>query len=97
MNVQFSGEAGVTYRIEATDDLRRGRWEAVGTFVAGPDGGILYDEVPRESAAWKRYLQKFDEQETEMDQLHERLKSLQQQEHDRRVTYEEYLTNLTVE
>ena len=34
--------------------------------------------------------------ETEMDQLHEKLKSLQQQEHEQRVAYEEYLSNLTV-
>jgi hypothetical protein len=51
-------------------------------------------EVPKESEAYKRYLTKFDDQEKEMDTLHAQLKSLQEQEHAKRVTYETFLQNI---
>jgi hypothetical protein len=51
-------------------------------------------EVPKEAEAYKRYLAKFDEQEKEMDSLHSQLKQLQEQEHAKRVTYENYLSNI---
>jgi hypothetical protein len=51
-------------------------------------------EVPKEAEAYKRYLAKFDEQEKEMDALHSQLKQLQEQEHAKRVTYENYLSNI---
>ena len=54
-------------------------------------------EMPRESKAYTRYLEKFDQQEKEMDSLHANLKSLQQQEFQKKVAYEEFLKNLSVE
>ncbi len=54
-------------------------------------------EVPKESKAYKTYLTKFDEQETEMTSLHEKLKEMQKQEEVSRKHYEEFLSNLTVE
>ncbi len=54
-------------------------------------------EVPKESKAYKTYLTKFDEQETEMTSLHEKLKEMQKQEEVSRKRYEEFLSNLTVE
>ena len=52
-------------------------------------------EVPKESEAYKRYLDKFDVQEKEMDSLHAQLKQLQEQEYVKRVTFETYLSNLS--
>ena len=54
-------------------------------------------EVPKESEAYKRYLTKFDEQEKEMDDLHAKLKELQENEHKTRVAYDNYLSNMTVD
>ena len=51
-------------------------------------------EVPKESEAYKRYLDKFDVQEKEMDTLHAKLKAFQEIEHATRVTYETFLTNI---
>lgn len=54
-------------------------------------------EVPKESEAYKRYLDKFDVQEKEMDTLHAKLKEQQEQEYTTRVAYENFLRNITVE
>lgn len=54
-------------------------------------------EVPKESEAYKTYLQKFDEQEKEMTSLHEGLKKLQGQEATLRAAYDNYLVNITAE
>ncbi len=54
-------------------------------------------EVPKESKAYKTYLAKFDEQETEMTSLHEKLKQMQKQEEISHRNYEQYLNNLTIE
>ncbi len=54
-------------------------------------------QVPPTSAAYKRYLDKFDSQETEIEKLQEQIKKLQEQEHQQRKAYEEYLAYLTVE
>jgi len=52
-------------------------------------------EVPKDSEAYTRYLKKFDDQETEMDDLHGKLKVQQELEHATRVTYENFLTNIS--
>lgn len=49
------------------------------------------------TAVYKRYLEKFDKQETEIEQLQARIKEAQQAEHQQRKEYEAYLTGLTVE
>jgi hypothetical protein len=54
-------------------------------------------EVPRDSDAYKRYIEKFDEQESEMDALHAKLKALQATDHQKQVAYEDYLKNLSAE
>ncbi len=54
-------------------------------------------EVPKESEAYKRYLEKFDVQEKEMDSLHAKLKDQQEQEYKARVAYENFLRNITLD
>ncbi len=51
-------------------------------------------EVPKDSEAYQRYLKKFDDQEKEMDTLHTKLKSFQEQEHAARIAYETFLQNI---
>jgi hypothetical protein len=53
--------------------------------------------VPPDSAAYKRYLKKFDAQETEIEKLQDAIKTLQATEHQQRKAYEDYLSNLSVE
>ncbi len=52
-------------------------------------------EVPKDSEAYQRYLKKFDDQEKEMDTLHAKLKSFQEQEHAARIAYETFLKNIS--
>ncbi|MCE9533462.1 MAG: hypothetical protein K8T89_20405 [Planctomycetes bacterium] len=52
-------------------------------------------EVPKDSEAYKRYLEKFDVQEKEMDVLHAKLKTQQELEHVAKVSYETYLTTIS--
>ena len=54
-------------------------------------------EMPPEVAAYKRYLKKFDDQETEIERLQKLIKELQEGEHAQRKDYENYLATLTVE
>jgi hypothetical protein len=54
-------------------------------------------EMPATSQAYKRYLKKFDDQETEIEQLRGRIKQLQETEKLQRTDYEEFLSKLTVE
>jgi hypothetical protein len=54
-------------------------------------------EMPPEAAAYKRYLKKFDDQETEIERLQKLIKELQDGEHAQRKDYENFLANLTVE
>ncbi len=54
-------------------------------------------EMPPTAAAYKRYLDKFDAQETQIEKLQEQIKKLQSDEAARRAAYEEYLSKLDVE
>jgi hypothetical protein len=54
-------------------------------------------EVPPTSNAYKRYLEKFDLQETEIEQLRESIKQFQNKELTQRQAFDQYLGNLTVE
>ena len=54
-------------------------------------------EMPPTAAAYKRYLDKFDAQETQIEKLQEQIKKLQGDEAARRAAYEEYLSKLDVE
>jgi hypothetical protein len=54
------------------------------------------ERVPKDSAAYQRYLKKFDEQETEIERLQEAVRRLQATEQEQRQAYEEFLANLNV-
>jgi hypothetical protein len=54
-------------------------------------------EMPPTAAAYKRYLEKFDTQETQIEQLQEKIKELQRKEFQQRKDLDGYLTALVVE
>ncbi len=54
-------------------------------------------ELPPTSEAYKRYVKKFDDQETEIEQLQEKVKKLQGSEFQQRKEFEDYLGGLNVE
>jgi hypothetical protein len=54
-------------------------------------------EMPPTAEAYKRYLKKFDDQETEIEQLRETIKQLQNTEHQHKLALDAYLTKLNVE
>jgi hypothetical protein len=54
-------------------------------------------EMPPTATAYQRYLEKFDQQETEIEQLQSAIKKLQGTEHSQRKEYEAFLATLTVE
>jgi hypothetical protein len=53
--------------------------------------------MPPTAAAYKRYLEKFDQQETDIEKLQADLKKLQGTEHNQRTEYETFLANLSVD
>jgi hypothetical protein len=53
--------------------------------------------VPQGSEAYKRYVKKFDDQETELEQLQETIKQLQETEFQQRQSFDSYLGSLDVE
>ncbi|HEV8062860.1 MAG TPA: DUF4139 domain-containing protein, partial [Gemmataceae bacterium] len=53
-------------------------------------------EMPPTSAAYKRYLEKFDTQETELEKLHNQAKQFRDSEKQQKTAYENYLANLSV-
>jgi hypothetical protein len=53
-------------------------------------------EMPQTAAAYKRYLEKFDKQETEIEDLQKQQKSLQTKELEARQALDGYLTSLNV-
>ncbi|MCI0458185.1 MAG: DUF4139 domain-containing protein [Gemmataceae bacterium] len=55
------------------------------------------ERVPKDSAAYQRYLTKFDQQETEIERLQEAVRQLQAVEQQQRQAYEEFLARLRVE
>jgi hypothetical protein len=54
-------------------------------------------EVPPTSAAYKRYLEKFDKQETQIEAYQADIKKLQGVEHDQRKEFEDFLANFSAE
>jgi len=54
-------------------------------------------EVPQGSAAAKRYVEKFDTQETEIEKLQMQIKELQAKEFAAKKAFEDYLVNLNVD
>jgi hypothetical protein len=53
--------------------------------------------VPQTSQAYRRYLQKFDDQETEIEKRREQVAKLQSRAEEERKSYESFLLNLNVE
>jgi hypothetical protein len=53
--------------------------------------------MPATAAAYKRYLQKFDEQETQIEKYQADIKKLQTQEYEQKKTFENFLAQLNVE
>ncbi|HJT76417.1 MAG TPA: DUF4139 domain-containing protein, partial [Gemmataceae bacterium] len=56
-----------------------------------------FERLPPTSAAYKRYLEKFDTQETEIEKLQAETKKQQETEKAQQKAYEDYLAGLTVE
>jgi hypothetical protein len=54
-------------------------------------------EMPATAAAHKRYVQKFDEQETQIEKYQADIEKLQAREHTQRKAYEDFLSSLTAE
>jgi hypothetical protein len=54
-------------------------------------------DTPSSAAAYKKYLEKLDAQEGEIDKLSAKIKELQEAENQQRKGYESYLANLSVE
>jgi hypothetical protein len=54
-------------------------------------------EMPQTAAAYKRYLKKFDDQETDIENLQKEIKKLQGVEHRQRKELDDYLAHLNVE
>jgi hypothetical protein len=54
-------------------------------------------EMPPTAVAYKRYLEKFDKQESEIESLQAKIKTLQQGEQEQKKEYENYLMALDVE
>ncbi len=54
-------------------------------------------EMPPTAEAYKRYLKKFDDQETQIEDYQKKIKTLQDTEFQQRKTFEEYLGGLDVE
>ena len=54
-------------------------------------------ELPATAAAYKRYLQKFDEQETQIEKYQADIKKLQGLEHQQRKEFEDFLANFSAE
>jgi hypothetical protein len=54
-------------------------------------------EMPPTAAAYKRYLEKFDQQETEIEKLQAKREAVQAQEYQHRQAYDNYLMALDVE
>src|SRR5208282_3419035 len=54
-------------------------------------------EMPQTAAAYKRYLEKFDTQETQIEKLQGVIKELHETENQQRTTLDNYLSQLTIE
>jgi hypothetical protein len=54
-------------------------------------------DMPPTAEAYKRYLKKFDDQETQIEQYQQRIKSLQETEAQQRTAYDTFLAQLNVE
>jgi chromosome segregation ATPase len=56
-----------------------------------------FERLPSNSAAYKRYLEKFDTQETDIEKLQREIKKQQETMKSQQKAYEDYLAGLSVE
>jgi len=54
-------------------------------------------EMPSSAAAYKRYLEKFDQQETQIEEYQASIKKLQAVEHDQRKKFDDFLADFSAE
>jgi hypothetical protein len=54
-------------------------------------------EMPQTAAAYKRYLEKFDTQETQIEKYQADIKKLQATEHEQKKAFEDFLANFSAE
>ena len=54
-------------------------------------------EMPPTAAAYKRYLDKFDQQETQIEKYQADIKKLQETEHQQQKEFEDFLNNFSAE
>jgi hypothetical protein len=54
-------------------------------------------EMPATAEAYKRYLKKFDDQETQIEAYQAKIKELQAAEHEKQKAFEDFINNLNVE
>jgi septal ring factor EnvC (AmiA/AmiB activator) len=54
-------------------------------------------EMPSTAKAYKRYLEKFDQQETQIEKYQADIKKLQGQEHQQRKTFDDFLAGFSAE
>ena len=54
-------------------------------------------EMPATAAAYKRYLEKFDQQETQIEKYQADIKKLQGTEHQQRKEFDDFLANFSAE
>jgi hypothetical protein len=89
-------------KVKGTWDKVRHDISAAGTRITtiSQDQKRLRDnmrELPKDSALFKRYLKTLEDQETEMDELQAKLKTLQADEAKARAAYDDFLANLSAE
>jgi hypothetical protein len=96
---------------KALEDAMQLRWDAAGVTrevaeqqrqlkVIVDDQGRLranLKEMPTTAAAYKRYLEKFDTQETQIEAFQARIKELQGAEHAKKKAFEDFVNGLNVE
>jgi septal ring factor EnvC (AmiA/AmiB activator) len=54
-------------------------------------------EMPPTAAAYKRYLDKFDQQETQIEKYQADIKKMQEAEHQQQKEFEDFLNNISAE
>src|SRR5205814_60713 len=61
------------------------------------DFSLVSKEMPPTAEAYKRYLKKFDDQETQIEDFQKKVKALQDAEFVQRKAFEDYLAKLDIE
>ncbi len=54
-------------------------------------------EMPSTAKAYKRYLEKFDQQETQIEKYQQDIKTLQATEHSQKKEFDDFLANFSAE